>query len=170
MVAEVSLSSWSDAFSGLSVLGADDRSVAAQGPQDLAALHARFCGLLRLAGLSIGPSEMARFATAVGDLNPATVRELRWMARITLTNTAQQRTVIDSVFDQVFLGRIDDASRGDSRAPLLPSGIEPGQKAPKSREAANVPNTPRGVLEGQATKPRVQAKTMSMRQTANPCR
>jgi uncharacterized protein len=112
--------------------------------EDVAALHARFCGLLRLAGLLIGPSEMARFATAVADLNPSTVRELRWIARITLTNTAQQRTVLDAVFDQVFLGRFDDASRGDSRAPLLPSGIEPGQTTPKSCDAAEVPQTPSG--------------------------
>ena len=137
---------WSDTFTGFSVSGSDVVVSEARGPQDLAALHARFCGLLRLAGLLIGPSEMARFATAVSDLNPATVRELRWIARITLTNTEQQRTVLDAVFDQVFLGRIDDASRGDSRAPLLPSGIEPGQKAPKSRDAAEVPNTPSGRL------------------------
>jgi uncharacterized protein len=100
---------------------------------DLADVCAQLGAHLDAAGIPTAPDRVARFTTALVNLQPTMLDELRWIARATLTNSRDQRTTLDAVFDQVFRGRIDDFTRGDSLAPLLPSGIEPGAKPPSPR-------------------------------------
>jgi uncharacterized protein len=102
---------------------------------DLADLSTRFCDLLRLAGLPVGPEHVARLTRAVLLLNPSTDRELRLMMHSTLTTGLREQRVLDALFDQVFGGLIDDFTRGDGSAPPVPTGIEPGATPPSSSAA-----------------------------------
>ncbi len=135
---------------------ATERAELADSTVDLASVCARFGAHLDAAGIPTAPDRVARFTTAVVNLQPNALEELRWIARATLTNSRDQRTTLDAVFDQVFRGRIDDFSRGLERAPLIPSGIEPGSKPPQPR-AADAPSAnaggPRGGSSGTRTEP-----------------
>ncbi len=113
---------------------------ATEGPGgDLAGVCARFGALLDAAGVPTAPDRVARFAGAIVDLRPTTTDELRWIARITLIGSRAQRSVLDAVFDEVFLGHIDDVTRGASHAPLIPSGIEPGSRPSRSKTSGPPP-------------------------------
>ncbi len=101
---------------------------------DLADICARFGALLHAGGVPTAPDRMARFGAAIVDLQPATTDALRLIARVTLTNSQAQISVLDAVFDQVFLGRFDDAVRGGGHTPVIPSGIEAGPR-PNHRPA-----------------------------------
>ena len=100
---------------------------------------ARFGALLHAGGVPTAPDRMARFGAAIVDLQPTTIDALRLIARVTLAGSQAQLSVVDAVFDQVFLGRIDDAMRGGGHAPLIPSGIEAGPK--RNRRPAGTPSS-----------------------------
>lgn len=104
---------------------------------DLAAVCTRIGFQLNDAGIEIAADRLARFAGAIANLRPTTNDELRWIARVTLLVNRSQRSVLDAIFDQLFLGRFDDAARGASDAPLLPSGIEPSQRPRNTPPSAN---------------------------------
>jgi uncharacterized protein len=131
---------------GLNAFAEADRPIA-----DVADIATGFGALLTAAGVLVPPDRAARFTSALMELQPTQVDELRWIARTTLTMNRAQRSTLDAVFDQVFLGRIDDANRGGGHAPLIPKGIEAGQQAPKNK---NAPSTeahgerPRGGSSG----------------------
>ncbi len=117
-------------FDGLNAYVESYRAIA-----DVADVATRFCALLDAAGIPTAPDRVSKFTSALIDLQPTDLQQLRWIARITLTGNQTQRSVLDAVFDQVFRGRIDDVVRGDGQAPLLPNGIEAGQRPQRNRNS-----------------------------------
>lgn len=120
-----------------------------RGP-DLADLLAAFAARLRAADVPAGPERTSRLAAAVATSRPERVRELYWLARVTLVEDRDQLPVFQRVFDEVFGGLADlDADRGDTAAPKLPPQLRPGPKvrppeqAPTTDSAAPAP-TPGG--------------------------
>jgi uncharacterized protein len=136
----------SQEVNGLHAVAERDRPVA-----DLADVATRFCALLDAAGISTPPDRVSKFTSAMLDLRPVGLQELRWIARISLTANRAQRNILDAVFDQVFVGRFDDFTRGSSLSPLLPNGIEAGQRPQRNRNAPPAEtqgNSPRGGSTG----------------------
>ena len=103
---------------------------------DLATVAAGFADLLRTVGLPASPERASRFAASVVLADPATVRELYWLARVTLVDQHDQLAVFDSVFGHLFGGLSDiTAERGDTAAPKLPPRVRPGPRADPRRQA-----------------------------------
>lgn len=107
---------------------------------DLADLLAAFGARLRVAGVPAGPERTARLAAAVAACRPVRVRELYWLARVTLVEDRDQLPAFQRVFDEVF-GALADltADRGDTAAPRLPPQLRPGPKVrpPEGARAAD---------------------------------
>jgi hypothetical protein len=127
----------------------------------LAAAVAAFGDWLHRAGVPVTPDRSARWAAAIDEVPPGTTAELYWLARVTLVSDRSHIPTFDAVFDQVFRGFVDDASRGDpGAAPIAPAAIEAGSSAPHrdrspatasspSRRQRHVPG--RGGDEGDAS-------------------
>jgi hypothetical protein len=85
---------------------------------DLATLAVGFGDLLHRAGLPSTPERAGRFAQAVALVDPLTIDDLYWVARVTFVTGESQLDTFDRVFGQVFRGAVDPAdSRGDPNAP-----------------------------------------------------
>ncbi len=69
---------------------------------DLAAVAAAFGDRLHHAGVPATAETGARFAAAISLTGPTTVRELYWLARVTLVTSHGQLTTFDETFEQVF--------------------------------------------------------------------
>ena len=88
---------------------------------DLAEVTARFGAELRRAGLPVGPGRSERFANAVTIARPQTLDALYRCALATLVSSRDDINVLRSVFNQVFGGLGDPASRrGTPNSPALP--------------------------------------------------
>ena len=113
---------------------------------DLATVAARFADHLRGAGVAASPERSVRFAASVGIARPRTVRELYWLARVTLVDDPAQFEAFDRVFHRLFDGLEDVAEhRGDTAAPPLPSERRPGpaqRSAPGSQAAESSARLP----------------------------
>lgn len=116
---------------------ADVRGASArlEGP-DLADLLAAFGARLRAVGVPAGPERTSRLAAAVAASRPSRVRELYWLARVTLVEDREQIPAFERVFDEVF-GVLagPDADRGDTTAPKLPPLVRPGPKVRPPEQA-----------------------------------
>jgi uncharacterized protein with von Willebrand factor type A (vWA) domain len=107
--------------------------VAEQVAADLATISARFARLLRDAGVPASPERAVRFAAAVAVAHPRTLRELYWLARVTLVDDHTQLDAFDQVFRWLFGGFADEAGRrGDLTAPPVPQHRRPGAPTPSS--------------------------------------
>lgn len=108
---------------------------------DLAALCGLFGARLHAAGVPVGPEQSARLARVVALVEPATVPDLYWCARVTLVSDVDDVAPFDAVFAAVFGGLVDVAdSRGDSSAPLLTTARDAGAAPSGPRhEAAATP-------------------------------
>ena len=108
-------------------------SVALAGLQqaaDLAAVVGGFGQILHAAGVPTTPERCGRLAGSIDVARPATVKDLYWLARVTLVSDRAQLEVFDRVFAQVFAGIWDPAEvRGDSSSPA-PSAARRGQAQP----------------------------------------
>jgi uncharacterized protein with von Willebrand factor type A (vWA) domain len=106
----------------------------AAGRPDLAAVSARFGGLLHAAGVAVSPERAGRFAAAVAAGRPATISEIYWLARVTMLSEHADIQVFDRVFAQVFRGLADPAEqRGQDKAPAVtghPRTARPDRTAP----------------------------------------
>ena len=88
---------------------------------DLAEVTARFGAELRRAGLPVGPGRSERFANAVTIARPQTLDALYRCALATLVSSRDDINVLRAVFNQVFGGLGDPASRrGTPNSPALP--------------------------------------------------
>jgi len=88
---------------------------------DLAWMAASFSDALRGAEMPVAAEGSGRLVQAIGLLNPITVSDLYWAARITLVTDRDQLATFDRVFEQIFGGFVDAAgNRGDQAAPRLP--------------------------------------------------
>jgi uncharacterized protein with von Willebrand factor type A (vWA) domain len=76
---------------------------------DLPAICAAFGDLLHRAGVPVTPERSARFTTSVVLAEPASLHELYWLGRVTLTTAHDQHETYDRVFRQVFRGLVDIA-------------------------------------------------------------
>ena len=130
---------------------------------DLATLAARLGHLLRSAGVPATPERSARFAAVVRLGRPSTVRELYWLARVTLLDRQDQIEAFDRVFASVFGGLTDVAAyRGDPEDPEVPPPAQVRTRArPDGRQGAGSPSQqtpvvpPGGVDPGGAARPGV---------------
>ncbi|GAA4860326.1 vWA domain-containing protein [Actinomycetospora straminea] len=93
---------------------------------DLATLAARLAGALRRAGVPVDVGQATRFATGVVAADPASTRELYWVARVTLLTDLALVPAFDAVFDAVF--RAGDAT--DTAGPTDPADSRGDQHAP----------------------------------------
>ena len=105
---------------------------------DVASVAGRFGRLLHAAGLPVSADTSARLAAALALVPPATVRELYWLARVTMVSDHSQLAIFDQVFADAFGAAYDPAAwRGQSPpatqpaelSPARPSG-EPGSTPP----------------------------------------
>jgi uncharacterized protein len=97
---------------------------------DLAAVAVSFGEMLHRSGLPITPERSGRFAQAIQLVNPLTVTDLYWTARVTLVTGHDHVDVFDRVFAQVFGGMVDVAdSRGDQASPP-PANARAGDAQP----------------------------------------
>ena len=104
-----------------------------QAAGDLATIAARFAGLLRDAGVPASQERSVRFAAAVDIAHPRTLRELYWLARVTLVDDHTQLDAFDRVFRWLFGGFEDVADRrGDLVAPPIPTEHRPGPPTPSA--------------------------------------
>jgi uncharacterized protein with von Willebrand factor type A (vWA) domain len=88
---------------------------------DLAEVAARFGAELRRAGLPVGPGRSERFANAVTIARPQTLDALYRCALATLVSSRDDINVLRAVFNQVFGGLGDPASRrGTPNSPAMP--------------------------------------------------
>ncbi len=100
---------------------------------DLALLYAHFGGLLRASGVAVPIERVSWWAAATVAAEPTLIKELYWLARVTLVDRAEHLDTFDAVFGQVFRGLVDVADfRGDPNTAPLPN-TEPGE--PKSSDA-----------------------------------
>ena len=119
---------------------------------DVADVAARFSTLLHAAGVAVTPERAGRFASALHIAPPSAVRELYWLARVTLITDQPSIPVFDAVFASVFGGMVDPAEfRGD--APPPPPSVRRGQTRPPApgpdARAGGVPAPmPAGAGEG----------------------
>jgi uncharacterized protein len=98
---------------------------------DLAGVSASFAALLHAAGVPVTPERAGRFAEAITLARPASTKELRWLARVTMLTGAAQVATFERVFAQVFGGVTDVADwRGDAAAPP-PAHTRPGPRHPR---------------------------------------
>jgi len=117
---------------------------------DLAWLAASFSDVLRGAGVPVTAERSGRFAQAISLLNPVTVTDLYWAARVTLVTDRGDLQAFDRVFDQVFGGTSELASRGDQSAPVLPR-----------RRSEETPANPQGRRSTAPSKPDVGISAIS---------
>jgi uncharacterized protein with von Willebrand factor type A (vWA) domain len=94
---------------------------------DLADLVSRFAGRLRAAGLVVGPDRSTRFAHAVSLVDPVTVFDLYWCARVTLVADPAEVPAFDRVFNQVFAGGSAQVEEPSPQPPPRPNGLPPTQ-------------------------------------------
>jgi uncharacterized protein len=88
---------------------------------DLAEVTARFGAELRRAGLPVGPGRSERFASAITIARPQTLDALYRCALATLVSSRDDIDVLRAVFNKVFGGRDDPASRlGAPDSPPMP--------------------------------------------------
>ena len=117
---------------------------------DLALLCAHFGDLLRSAGVAVPVERVTWWAAATVAAEPALIKELYWLARVTLVDRAEYLETFDAVFGQVFRGLVDVADfRGDPNNSPLPN-TEPGE--PKSSDAKDT--EPRPEADGAVEQPR----------------
>ena len=95
---------------------------------DLAEVAARFGAELRRAGLPVGPGRSERFANAVIIASPQTPDELYRCALATLVSGKDETDVLRAVFNRVFGGLDDPATRGDDQS-------SPAMRPPASPES-----------------------------------
>ena len=95
---------------------------------DLAEVAARFGAELRRAGLPVGPGRSERFANAVIIASPQTPDELYRCALATLVSGKDETDVLRAVFNRVFGGLDDRATRGDDQS-------SPAMRPPASPES-----------------------------------
>ena len=104
---------------------------------DLPAICAAFGDLLHRAGVPVTPERSARFTTSVVLAEPASLHELYWLGRVTLTTAHDQHETYDRVFRQVFRGLIDVADiAGD-----IPGPDDGGNPTPAPPGDASPPDT-----------------------------
>jgi uncharacterized protein len=141
----------------------EDQQTRVRQQADLAALCTSFCVLLDAAGVPTPPDRIGRFATAVTDLQPDTAIALRWIARITLVGSRAQQSILDAVFDQVFVGLIDNATRGGEHAPTMPKDVLPSnRKKPKdNQDDASQPGSPPNGVPGSSSDQSADSETVS---------
>ena len=101
---------------------------------DLATIAAGLAGRLRAVGVAASPERSVRFAAAVGLADPGTVRELYWLARVTLVDDPAQLEAFDRVFGLLFAAEDVADRRGDAESPPLPRQVRPG---PRPRPASD---------------------------------
>ena len=110
---------------------------------DLAWLAASFSDSLHRAGVPVAPEGAGRFARAVVLLDPVTVNDLYWAARITLVTDTDQLETFDRVFGQVFGGTADTAGRrGDQSAPALPRRRSDDPRSHAQGRVSTAPSEP----------------------------
>ncbi len=123
---------------------------------DLAWLAASFSEALRAAEIPVAAEASGRLVQAIALLNPMTVSDLYWAARITLVTDSDQLATFDRVFEQIFGGIADTAgNRGDKAAPRLP------------RRSGDSSGDPRGRLVGESSDPRLGRSGISIGQRSN---
>jgi uncharacterized protein with von Willebrand factor type A (vWA) domain len=97
---------------------------------DLAVLSVSLSERLRSEGLLMSHERAGRFVGAVQLINPVSVEELYWTARVTFVTRREDLAAFDRVFRQIFRGLADTADhRGDTAAPQIPH-VRPGDPAP----------------------------------------
>jgi uncharacterized protein with von Willebrand factor type A (vWA) domain len=106
-------------------------SPGADSSTDLASLAARFTALLRAGGVSATPAQAMRFARSVRAVDPRSLTDLYWTARITLVVNRADIPVFDRVFAQVFRGLPDPGELGESRGD--PNARRPTRRGDESR-------------------------------------
>ncbi len=118
---------------------------------DLALLCGHFGDLLRSAGVPVPVERVSWWAQATVAADPARIKELYWLARVTLIDRVEHVETFDAVFGQVFGGLVDVADfRGDPNNAPSPH-TEPGE--PKNSDARE--NEPRPQADGAVEQPRV---------------
>ena len=138
---------------GFAVPEPDDRNAhpADRSVTDLALLCAQFGDLLRLAGVPVPVERVSWWAQATVAADPAMIKELYWLARVTLVDRVEHVETFDAVFGQVFRGLVDVADfRGDPNN-ASSRNTEPGE--PKSSDARE--DEPRPGADGAVEQPRV---------------
>ena len=117
---------------------------------DLALLCGHFGDLLRSAGVAVPVERVTWWAAATVAAEPVAIKELYWLARVTLVDRAEHLEAFDAVFGQVFRGLVDVADfRGDPNNAPLPN-TEPGE--PKSSDGKDT--EPRPEADGAVEQPR----------------
>jgi uncharacterized protein with von Willebrand factor type A (vWA) domain len=97
---------------------------------DLAGLSVSLSERLRSEGLLMSHERAGRFVGALQLINPISVEELYWTARVTFVTRHEDLAAFDRVFRQIFRGLVDTADhRGDAAAPQIPH-VRPGDPAP----------------------------------------
>ena len=118
---------------------------------DLALLCGHFGDLLRSAGVPVPVERVSWWAQATVAADPARIKELYWLARVTLIDRVEHVETFDAVFGQVFGGLVDVADfRGDPNNAPSPN-TEPGE--PKNSDARE--NEPQPQADGAVEQPRV---------------
>jgi uncharacterized protein with von Willebrand factor type A (vWA) domain len=100
---------------------------------DLASVAGRFGRLLHAAGLPVNPDTDSRLAAALALALPTTIRDLYWLARVTMVSDHGQLATFDQVFAHVFGGASDPADwRGQ-----LPPAARPAVSSPAGAGSAS---------------------------------
>jgi uncharacterized protein with von Willebrand factor type A (vWA) domain len=112
---------------------------------DLASVAGRFGRFLHGAGLPVSPDTSSRLAAALALAPPATVRDLYWLARVTMVNEHGQLATFDRVFAHVFGGASDPADwRGQSPPAAQAAASSPAATggAPAQAVSSRATNAP----------------------------
>jgi uncharacterized protein with von Willebrand factor type A (vWA) domain len=115
---------------------------------DLASVAGRFGRLLHAAGLPVSPDTSSRLAAALALAPPATVRDLYWLARVTMLSDHGQLPTFDRVFAHVFGGAEDPADwRGQTPQTARPAVANPAGVGSASVQPVSGPRRQAGAPE-----------------------
>jgi uncharacterized protein len=90
---------------------------------DVAELVSRFGGLLRQAGVPVTSPSLGSFANALTLSAPQQVKDLYWLARVTLVHDRLHFDGFERTFNHVFRGVFDDDDT--NRNPNVPTSLSP---------------------------------------------